>query len=373
MPELKVLFFRPTLSQGGADRVTATLLGHLDRKRFQVHIALLRAAGEFVPDVPADVRMHVLGSGSLWRCAPALARLLRQEQPDVLFSTSSAANIPAVVAHEMSRHRGRCILSERNALLRGDPTVKRRVELALKKVLYRRADCVTAVSSGVAEELRSSVGVAPERLAVVYNPVVSDDLAALAAQPVEHPWFRDDVPIVLGVGRLVPQKDFSTMIDAFARVRRRLPVRLFVLGEGPLMASLRAQADREGIGQDVFFAGFDKNPFKYMARSTLYLQTSRAEGLPGSLIQAMACGAPSVATDCEHGPSEVITRPGEDGWLVPVGDAARAAEAVEALLSQPQQRAKIAKKGQESAGRFSLASSLALYTAAIAGTPLSTT
>jgi glycosyltransferase involved in cell wall biosynthesis len=364
---LKVLLFRPTLGQGGADRVTATLLRHLDRRRFRLHLALVRATGEFLAEVPDDVTVHSLGVDDLWRSVPALSRLIRRERPDVLFSTSSAANLAAVLAHDLTGRRGRCVLSERNALLRGHATWRRGVELALKVALYRRADCVTAVSAGVADELERVVRLPRKRMVVVYNPVVSREIEALASEPVDHPWFRDVVPVVLGVGRLVPQKDFQLLVRAFADVRRQRPVRLFVLGDGPLRAKLRDQAESLGVGNDVEFGGFDKNPFKYMARCAIYVQTSRAEGLPGSLIQAMACGAPSIATDCKHGPAEVIHRPGTDGFLVPVGDANAVADRMRWLLQNPGLRGAIAKQARVSAGRFSFSSSLELYSAAIAG------
>ena len=362
----KVMFFRPTLGQGGADRVTATLLRHFDRERFDVSIALLRVEGEFLEDIGEDTQVHKLAARSLSRSALPLASLLRSERPEVLFCTSSAANIPAVAAHALSGRRCRLILSERNALLRGNATLKRHIEVQLKRVLYPAADLITVVSQGVGDELVERIGVPKRKISVVFNPVVNEQLREQARESVDHPWFSDDVPVVLAAGRLVPQKDYATLIEAFARARVTRPMRLFILGDGPLKAELQATVDSCGVTQDVLFAGFDKNPFKYMARCAAFVLSSKAEGLPGVLIQAMACGAPAIATDSRHGPKEIIATPGTDGILVPVGDAAAIADSLEWLLADETRRRSIAAAGTESVERFALGASLARYEGAVA-------
>jgi len=367
-----VLFFRPHLSIGGSDRVTSTLLRHLDRSRFRVSLALVRAEGPFLDEVPGDVDVHVLDAPRLALSVPRLVRVLRKVQPDVLFCTCSASNIIATVAHRLARCRARLILSERSTLYRGRSRLhpKQALEVALKKVVYPRADLVTAVSQGVADQVAGAVRLAPGRLVVVYNPMVEDDLAERATEAVTHPWFADDVPIVVACGRMVPQKDYPTLLAAFAEIRRRRPARLWVLGEGPLRAELEARARALGLGDDVCFAGFDKNPFKYMARAQLLLQASSTEGLPGSLIQAMACGTPVVSTDCDFGPREVIASPGEDGFLVPVGDSRALAERALTLLGDPARRAAMAAAAKRSVSRFTVAASMARYEAAIDGLPV---
>lgn len=368
----RVLFFRPTLGEGGADRVTWTLLRQLDRTRFAPSLALMRAEGPFLADLPRDVPVHILGSRRLATSTLPLARLLRANTPDVVFSTASAANIVAVAAHRLARAKARLVLSERNALFRGraaDP--KQKLEVALKRLLYRGADLVTAVSQGVADQLVDDIGVPRARVAVVYNPMVEDNVEQAMAEPVTHPWFVDDahdqVPIIVACARLVAQKDYATLLDAFELVRAKQPARLFVLGEGPLRSELEQRAHARGIADDVCFFGFDKNPFKYMARSKLLMHASRAEGLPGALIQTMACGTPVVSTDCDFGPREVITRSGTDGFLAPVGDARALADYALRLLNDEPLRGAIGRAAQASASRFSTHASLARYEAAIEG------
>jgi glycosyltransferase involved in cell wall biosynthesis len=366
----RVFFFRPTLDDGGADRVTLTLLQNLDRARFRPTLVLVRKKGALLPELPDDVQVIELGSARLATSGAALRRLLRAERPDVLFSTASAANIPAVAAHRTSgMPRCRLVLSERSTLYRGRTRrdVKQGAIVALKRLSYRFADLVTAVSQGVADELADVLGLARARIKVVYNPMVSDRVAELAAQPVDHRWLGGPDPVILAVGRLIDVKDYPTLIEAFGRVRRRVPARLVILGNGVLRDRLVELARAKGLDDVIDFAGFDPNPFKYMAKARLLLQSSTVEGLPGSIIQAMACGTPVVSTDCNFGPREVIQESGRDGFLVPVGDAAALADRAVALLQSPTLRDQVGQAARLSVARFTVAESVARYQEAIGG------
>jgi glycosyltransferase involved in cell wall biosynthesis len=363
-----VLLFRPTLGDGGADRVTVTLLQNLDRTRFQPSLALVRATGVLIDEVPADVELIDLRAPRLAAAVPYLARVIRQREPDVIFCTASAGNAVAVAAHLLARSRARLVLSERNSLRRKDlSSLRKAVENRLKRLAYRRADVVTAVSDGVAGELVELLGLDPARVQVVYNPVVADNLAARAAEPVDHPWFRDrTAPTLVAVGRLVAMKDYPTMFAALQAIRRTTPARLAILGDGPLRGELEARAKAEGLGDAVAFLGYDKNPYRYMKAADLLIHSSLAEGLPGALIQSLACGTPVVCTDCDHGPREVV-RDGVDGFLVPVGAADQLAARAVRLLGDRAERARFGAAAAEGARRFTIASSMQRYQAALGG------
>jgi glycosyltransferase involved in cell wall biosynthesis len=371
----RVFFFRPTLDDGGADRVTLTLLQNLDRARFRPTLVLVRRRGALMAELPPDVPVIELGAARLATSGIALRRLLRAERPDVLFSTASVANIPAAAAHRAAGARGRLVLSERSTLYRGHSRYHARQSamVALKRLTYRFADLVTAVSQGVADELAHVLGLAAARIMVVYNPMVTDEVDALAAAPVEHRWLGaggHDHPVIVAVGRLIDIKDYPTLLDAFARIRQDVPAaRLIILGNGPQRGRLGEVVQGLGLADAVDFAGFDPNPFKYMARARLLLQSSTVEGLPGSIIQSMACGTPVVSTDCDHGPREVIQESGRDGFLVPVGDSAALADRALALLRSPELRDRMGAAGRHSVQRFSVAESVARYQDAIGGGP----
>jgi glycosyltransferase involved in cell wall biosynthesis len=180
----------------------------------------------------------------------------------------------------------------------------------------------------------------------VYNPVVTPELLAQAEAIAPHPWLQDGgPPVVLGVGRLVDQKGFATLLEAVARLRRERPLRLLVLGEGRRRGALERQARRLGLGADFALPGFAPNPFAYMARAGVFVLSSVYEGLPGVLIQALACGCPVVSTDCPDGPREILAG-GEYGPLVPVGDAAALAAAIGRVLDAPPDRERLRRRGQ---------------------------
>lgn len=364
----RLLVFRPTLGDGGADRVTITLLQHLDRARFAPVLVLLRRTGKLVDEVPADVPVIELGSRRLALSAGALARTIRAERPDVIFSTSSGCNPVAVVARALAGSRARLVLSERNALVRDTFTRARSmIEIPLKRLAYHRADVVTAVSDGVAADLRQRLGLPAAKVVTVWNPVVMDDVDGRAAEPVDDPWFDGTRRVLLACGRLVDQKDYPTLLAAFERIHEREPdVVLAILGEGALRDDLVGRIDRLGLGPFVRLLGFDSRPLRYMSRATLLVQSSRAEGLPGTLIQSMAVGTPVVATDCDFGPREVI-EDGVDGYLVPVGDAATLAERVVAVLRDPALRTRLSARARVSARRFTIATSMGAYERALLG------
>jgi glycosyltransferase involved in cell wall biosynthesis len=226
--------------------------------------------------------------------------------------------------------------------------------LVAKRLLYPRADRVTAVAQGVKDDLVARLGLAPERISVVFNPVVDAELRQQAEEALDHPWFvAGSSPVLLAAGRLVTEKNFPLLLRAFARLRAERPLRLVILGEGPLRSSLQALARELGVAEDVDLPGFDPNPFRYMARAAAFVLSSRFEGLPGVLIQAMACGAAVIATDCPSGPAEIIEH-GEDGFLVPVDGLEDLVQRLRQVLDDPELRHRLGARARQSVERFAV-------------------
>jgi glycosyltransferase involved in cell wall biosynthesis len=283
-------------------------------------------------------------------CIPALARYLRTQRPEAMLSALNHSNLAAVWARRLAGVPTRLVVSERNTLsVRAGRSEDRglRALPGMIRRFYPWADAVTAVSDGVADDLARVAGIPRERIVTTWNPVVSPALAEAAARPLEHPWLQPgEPPVVLAAGKLRPQKDFATLLDAFARVREGRAARLVILGEGPEEGSLRVRARRLGISAEVAFEGFVDNPFAFMARAAVFVLSSAWEGLPSVLIQAMACGCPVVSTDCPSGPAEILER-GAYGPLVPVGDAAALADAIARVLAQPPDRERLRRRAQD--------------------------
>lgn len=295
------------------------------------------------------------GASRLWllRGLRETARYLETARPAVLYPVGETANLLAVAARGLSGAPTRVIaglhaaVPKRRAAAAGGAGGRWRARLlarGIRRALHR-ADGIVAASRGLADEWAEDAAVPRSRIAAIHNPVVGEDLASLAAAPLHHPWFREDgPPLILGAGRLAPQKDFETLLRAFALVRRRRPARLAILGDGELLPSLRGLADRLGIRREALFPGFARNPFAWMARAGVFALSSKWEGFGNVLVEALACGCPVVSTDCPSGPAEILDG-GTWGRLVPVGDPPAMAEAILATLDAPPDRESLRRRG----------------------------
>jgi glycosyltransferase involved in cell wall biosynthesis len=334
----RVAFFLPSLGGGGAERALSTVASGLAARGVPLDLVLARAEGPYLQQLHPSVQVVDLGSPSTLRALLRLTAYLRTTRPTALLAAMTHANLVAAWAHRLAGSPGRLVLSERvhlSGFFADNRGPTQRITQWLVRHTYPGADRVVAVSEGVADDLHRHARLRPEQVCTIVNPVVTGHLLAQAAAPPSHRWLQGGpVPVVLAAGRLVPQKDHATLLEAFARVRRSRPLRLVVLGEGELRPELRAQAERLGVAEDVDFPGFESNPFAHMRAASVFVLSSRFEGLPGVLIQAMACGCRVVSTDCPSGPREVLDG-GRWGPLVPVGDAASLASAIEAALDDP--------------------------------------
>lgn len=328
-----VALFLPFLAGGGAERVMLDLAIAFAEAGVRVELVLASRRGPYLDDVPASVPVVDLRRSRVAASALPLLAYLWRRRPRALLSTLEHANVTALLVRRLAP-RMRVVVREANTVsadLRPSGAGAR-VLLWLMRRAYPSADAVVAVSQGVADEVREQLGVPAERVHVISNPVVTPRVTEGAGEPLTHPWFApDQPPVVLGVGRLAPQKGFDTLLRAFRIAREQRPCRLVILGEGDQRGALEALAGELGVAEDVALPGFVANPFPYMAQAGAFVLSSAWEGLPNVLIQAMALGTPAVATDCPSGPREILDG-GRLGRLVAVGDAAAMAEGiVEAL------------------------------------------
>ena len=326
--QFHIALFLPCLEGGGAQRITLNLAkGLLQIEGVKVDIVLGQAQGSFLKDVPAGVRLVNLDQNRMLKTILPLARYLRSERPDALVSALDYANVAAVLASVLSGTGTRTAVVTHihlsSALMRHS-LWKRRIFRFLIRRTYRRAHAVIAVAKGVADDMAQLIGISPERIRVIYNPVIGEDMLGRANEIPEHPWLKSsDIPVILAVGRLTVQKDFSTLIKAVALLRKHTNVRLIILGEGEKHSELQALAAQLEIEDCVALPGFVANPCCYMRRAAVVALSSRWEALPTVLIEAMHCGTRVVSTDCPCGPSEILAQ-GRYGRLVPVAEIGRA-------------------------------------------------
>ncbi len=352
-------FFIQDLRAGGAEHNVARILSGIVARGIAADLVVVERKGVFFNELDSRVNVVELPQKRTMSSILGLKRYIESRRPVALVSSLTHTNIAAILANSLASPRTRLVVVERNqlSLNRSLKTGFVRLSYALVPWLYPRADVLAAVSTGVRDDLARTMRVSADQINVLYNPVVTDDLERRAAESIEHPWVLDSrIPIILGVGRLVPQKNFPLLIHAFVRVRKQRPARLIVLGEGEMRSELDGLVQSLGVKSDVDFPGFDANPFRFMRRAAIYVLSSDWEGLPTTLIEAMACGAPVVATDCRSGPSEILLQ-GQFGRLVPTGDVGALAGAIMETLDAPGDKAPRIARARE----FNLQSAVDRY------------
>lgn len=331
----KLALYLPSLRGGGAERVMVTLANGFAQRGYAVDLVLAKAEGPYLGDVAENVRVVDLGASRVATSLPGLVRYLRRERPVAMLSALNHANVIAVLARRLAGVPVRLVISEHNNFSTSKANAsswRGRMIGHFMRWAYPYADRIVAVSEGVAHDLANHVRL--QSIDAIYNPIVTDALKTLSCAEANHPWLTArHAPVVLGVGRLAPQKDFSTLIKAFARLRETRDARLIILGEGELRSPLEALVRQFGLQEVVSLPGFVSNPYAFMRQADLFVLSSAWEGLPTVLVEAMACGTSVVSTDCPSGPAEILEN-GRWGRLVPVGDEVALAEAIAATLDE---------------------------------------
>lgn len=337
MPENTKRFaiFAPNMVGGGAERAALQLAAGLAGRGYPTDLVLAAATGPRMVEVADSVNVVDLDARRVLSSIPALVRYLRETRPDAMVSVLDHANVVALWARRLAGHPKRLAVVEQNNLTSAAGHGKSRRDRLMPRVInlfYPWADAVVAVSAGVLDDLKNhATSVQPDRFRVIYNPIVTEDIADKAAEPLDHPWFDGGDSVFVAAGRLRPQKDFPTLIRALSRVRAKRPARLVILGDGPDRADLEALINELGLQDDVELYGYTPNPYAFFSRAAAFVLSSRWEGLPTVLIEALSCGAPVIATDCPNGPKEILAD-GRYGRLLPMGDVEALASAMEAAL-----------------------------------------
>jgi glycosyltransferase involved in cell wall biosynthesis len=211
---------------------------------------------------------------------------------------------------------------------------------------YPKADAIVAVSQSLADDLSQTARLNTASIQVIHNPIVTGSFKEQQRHCVKHPWFAEETPVVLGVGRLSEQKNFDLLIKAFALARQQKKLRLMILGEGEKRKALEQLIKQLGLEQDVQLMGYVDNIAAYMTKASIFVLSSDYEGFGNVLVEAMACGCPVVSTDCPVGPSEILAA-GRYGQLVPVNNAALLADALLEGLANPKDANALRHRAEE--------------------------
>lgn len=332
-----VALFLPSMRGGGAERVMMNLARDFDGRGLKVDLVLANAEGPYLKEVPQSVRVIDLRSPRVLHSLLRLVGYLRRERPDAMLSTMSNANVVALLARKLSCARVRVVVREANSLRLGESIRKHprnRFIPLLRKWLYPSANGVVVLSASMANEVENELGREKAKITIIPNAANAKELEAKAKKNVDHPWLHDDskhYPVVLAVGRLNAQKDFATLLHAFAELQTTQPSRLIILGEGEERTYLEELACQLGVADHVDMPGFISNPYAYMKRADVVVSSSRWEGSPNVVIEAISLGCHVVATDCPGGSRELLGN-NKRGLLVSAGDSSGIAHAIGVTL-----------------------------------------
>ncbi|MGQ0698897.1 MAG: glycosyltransferase [Panacagrimonas sp.] len=325
---------------GGVERMVTNLCAEF-AKHVHVDLLALKLSGGHASRIPSSVNLIPLKARHSWSSVNEVADYLRTHRPDALLAAKDRAGRAALHARDKSGVQSPVFIrlgTNLSAALERKDAFSRWLRVRPMRKHYLKADGVIAVSEGVRQDTIKVTGIAPDKVHVIRNPVITPRLAEQAAEPAPHSWLVDkSLPVVMGMGRLTKQKDFPTLLRAFAAIQSELPSRLILLGDGPQPGDrerLESLAQTLGVHERVLLPGFQKNPYAWLIRADLFVLSSAWEGSPNALTEALALGIPSVSTECPSGPSEILAD-GKFGPLVAVGDDRAMAGAMLHALRAP--------------------------------------
>ena len=359
---IKLMIVIHSLKGGGSERVVINLLKGLDRKEFTITLVLYERVFDYPVPENTDIKiLEIYASRNIFKLAKGfilkiinLASLIRKNRPDVILSLLSSTNVTIILAKMLSRIKCKVIASEHTF-----PSVYLKNEMYggitkyFMKCVYPKADRIIAVSGGIKQDLIENFNLPEAKIRVIYNPIDIQEIELLAQEKGEHPWFYEKVPVIISVGRLTKAKGYPYLLKAFSLVRRSLLCKLMIIGDGEDKKELIGMAKDLDIEKDMELLGFQKNPFNYMARSSLFVLSSLYEGFSNVILEAMALGLPIVSTDCPSGPSEIIEHK-KNGLLVPIKNEKALAQAIIDVITNDELKNNLSREAKVRAQFFAL-------------------
>ncbi len=334
----KVAFFLPYMAGGGAERVCITLAEGFLQHGLEVDFVLARKTGSLLKNIPKGAGVVNLSARRTVSALLPLAAYLRRERPFALIAAPDHANLVAIWAKLLASSQTKVLIGNHiflSAAIKNSRKIQEKIYPFLLHLFYRRAEAIIAVSRGAADEMAHVARIPRKCIQSIYNPFPLTEITRQSSESPAHSWFTPgEPPVILAAGRLSAQKDYPTLLRAFASIRSRRPVRLVILGEGEELVRILELAVELGIRSDVDLPGFVDRPYPLMAHCRVFALTSAWEGFGNVLVEALACGAQIVSTDCPSGPAEILDN-GKYGRLVPVGDFVALAGAIEDALDHP--------------------------------------
>ncbi|MBL0138584.1 MAG: glycosyltransferase [Bacteroidetes bacterium] len=338
-----------SLRMGGAEKAAVHLANEFASRGIRVDLVLVNADGEFMSSLDPAVRVVDLQAGKTRNAGKPFYNYLRKENPQVIIAIQSHVQLMVLMTRHRYRMKIPVILNEQSLFSANVPAqgLKNFIFRLLIKKYFPMADAVAAVSTASALDFTNCFPELKGRVDIIYNPVLSKVVPVTKFQIPDHPFLHDKtISVIMSAGRLVPSKDFPTLLRAFAVMNKAHNARLIILGEGGERGNLIALSAELGIKDFVSLPGFISNPMSWMNYASVFVLSSEYEGLPFVLVEAMAAGCQVVSTDCPGGSSEILGD-GKYGALVPVHDHISLAAAISEAIKHPIDAQQIRRRSEE--------------------------
>ena len=348
----KLLFVIPSLTGGGAERVVIHLINYLDKDKHDIVLVIFKDIRDCEKNLHSPVEIICLNKKSRWdffKLILRLRKIMLDYKPNAVISLMFYTNIISVIARLFLRTKFRLIISEHNYPRKYLPKAPLGwLKKWLMNLTYPRADLILTVSKSIERVIKEDFNIQPEKIKTIYNPIPLEDIKGKSQEGVEHPFFKNgNAKVIIGIGRLLEQKRFDSLLRAFSIVRgKKEKVYLIILGEGKLREELEVLSSQLKVSKWIDFVGFKDNPYAWISKADIFVLSSDYEGLPMVLLEAMACGVPVVSTDCPSGPGEIITN-GKNGILVPTANEEALADAIFNLLNDKNLQKKFSEEGKK--------------------------
>jgi len=362
----RLLFLLPTFTFGGAERTSLNLLRGIDKASFRICLVTSRIVYQhfqhidlesFLPieDVGIDVWFNSFGR--FMHDIKRVASLLKKEKPDLAFGMMHYPSSLLVFAKKLFNLKVQVIVSPRGPSIEYLRYFEQNSlrKAYLKGIFYlflKYADGIVVNSAGMMEECIRNFHVTEERISVIRNSVDVQAIKEMSGEDVDIN-IRSGFLVFSAAGRLEKEKDLQFLLRTFSRVRKKTQTKFLIIGEGSEKGLLQSLSAELGVEDEVIFIGYQKNPYKYISKTDIFVHTCLFEGFPNIILEAMACGVPVVAVDCPYGPRDIIKH-GENGFLVPMNDEDALFDALLTLASNRELRDIIGKRGYERAMDFSI-------------------
>lgn len=356
---MKIVLVSSTLSKGGAQRAAAELSRYLEKYHEVVHVVYSDDISYPYGGRIVNLNLPYNIDNSKWEKIYrifhrpfVLRKVLKKEKPDFVISFSDTFNIFSLI-NKVTGFPAKFITSTQLPSSIAYRGFNKFIYGSLITFLFNRADKVLAISKGIADDLKNNFNVKSSKISIIHNPVDNAIVKEKAGEKLEDENLNQNKFKIINVGRLTAQKNHFLLLKAFRKVLNEVDAQLVILGAGDLEEKVKNFSSSLGLEDDVYFAGFVENPFKYCKDADLFVLSSDYEGFGNVIVEAMASNCPVISTDCDFGPNEIIVD-NKSGNLVPTNDPDALAKCIVDLLKNEEKRKRYKEEGIKRAKDFDL-------------------